>query len=235
VASQKLYNLEARITEAILRQADEKLREADVRILQTNEKQTAELRREAEKRQAAPRRQDIVITEARKLMVEEILKYHAEHNESRGLKKLIDSEIRRLAVLKNNPPDIRVKNVGITFDRAKERCENDGGFLAEPKLLKDVDDLERIVAASGSGEAYIIGGKKNPSGRLDSFFWSSGGNIPTSFKGWMKGEPEGSDLGLVECQVLAYCYNYGRKPGNSGLCDWPCYSMADGYICQMLN
>jgi len=92
------------------READAQLRAADARILQTNEKQAAELRREAErreaeKRQAAPKRQDDACTmtsEARKLMVEEILKYlkylkyHAEHNDTTKLIKLIDSEIRRL-------------------------------------------------------------------------------------------------------------------------------------------
>jgi len=46
VANQKMENLEARKTEAILRQADAQLRAADARILQTNEKQTSELRRE---------------------------------------------------------------------------------------------------------------------------------------------------------------------------------------------
>jgi len=97
VASQKQENLEARKTEAILREADAKLREADARILRTNEKQTAELRREAAKRQAAPKRQDDVISATRNLIVEEIVKYNAAHNETAELIKLIDSEIRRLA------------------------------------------------------------------------------------------------------------------------------------------
>jgi len=85
VASQKLENLDARKTEAILREADAKLREADARILRTNEKQTAELRREAEKRQAAPKRQNDaegMISETRGLILEEILKYHASHNDT---------------------------------------------------------------------------------------------------------------------------------------------------------
>jgi len=77
--------------DAVLLEADAKLREAHA--LQTNERQTAELRREAEKRQAAPKRQNqrppseqlAMISEARKIM-EKILKFNAE----------TDSEIKRM-------------------------------------------------------------------------------------------------------------------------------------------
>jgi len=93
VASQKVENLEERKAESMLRDADAKLRLADVQILKISEKQRAE------NRQAAPKakRQKDVITEARKLMVEEIQKYLATKNYTANLKKLIDSEIRRLA------------------------------------------------------------------------------------------------------------------------------------------
>merc|ERR1719348_2448970 len=64
-------------------------------------------------RQAAPKRQNDaegMISETRGLILEEILKYHAAHNDTAKLKKLIDSEIQRLT---NQRPS---KIVRIAYD-----------------------------------------------------------------------------------------------------------------------
>jgi len=106
VANQKLENLEERKAESLLRQAEDNIRQADAEMIKINEQRV-------EKRQSAPKgkRQKGVISEAKKLMVQEILHYHGTQNYTTTLKQFIDSEIRRLTAPRK-PEIVRVVNGG---------------------------------------------------------------------------------------------------------------------------
>jgi len=103
VANLKDENMEFRKTQAILRDAEIKLHEADNEFRVADARIFKDTEKEAEKnRQAAPARQiDDIVVAAKELILSEIKRYHGTHNDTTALKKLIDAEIQRLMAPKS--------------------------------------------------------------------------------------------------------------------------------------
>ena len=120
----------------------------------------------------------------------------------------------------------------ISWEKAKEKCDKLGGYLA---TVSDQEELDKVIAAAaGNGLTYVWIGCHRENGNL---VWENGETI--DFAKWAAGEPsykDGGD-GAVEDYILLW-NNNGKWFYNDSRND-PCqdygymFNGKIGYVCEI--
>merc|ERR1711962_162225 len=159
IADLKDENVNVRKTQALLRNAEVKLREVDSDLLIADTRIFEDKEKEAEKnRQAAPPRQkDDIVVAAKELILAEIKRYHATHNDTTALKKLIDAEIKRLMTTSGM---VETVFVGGTPGASSEWSGCDGCYPVADAFTQNPGKYggwtsDYVTKASGAPPQYI--------------------------------------------------------------------------------